>query len=111
MFQERLKSLRLEQKLTQKQIAEKLGISQQSYAQWENGKRKPSGETLQKLADFFDVSVDSLLGNTDERVSQLDISLDKALDKSVAYEGNELSDSDRNAIKDLIKEYLANKGQ
>lgn len=67
MFPERLKALRLEAKLTQKQIAEKLEVNQPQYARWENGGRTPSKETLQKFADFFDVSVDYLLGNTNEK--------------------------------------------
>ena len=41
MLPERLKNLRLESKLTQKQVAEHLGMSQQSYALWESGKRHP----------------------------------------------------------------------
>ena len=67
MFPERLKALRLEAKLTQKQIAEKLEVNQPQYARWENAGRTPSKETLQKFADFFDVSVDYLLGNTNEK--------------------------------------------
>ncbi|MBP2620345.1 helix-turn-helix domain-containing protein [Streptococcus panodentis] len=68
MFPERLKKLRKEAGLTQKQIAEKFGIKQPNYQQWESGKRKPSGETLEKFADFFSVSTDYLLGNTDNKV-------------------------------------------
>ena len=68
-FSERLKSLRLEAGLTQKEIAEKFNIKQPNYQQWESGKRNPSGETLQKFADFFDVSTDYLLGKSDSRYS------------------------------------------
>ena len=64
-FSERLKSLRLEAGLTQKEISEKLSISQPQYARWEAGKRSPTSETLQKFADFFDVSTDYLLGKSD----------------------------------------------
>ena len=48
MFPERLKELRKEAGLTQKQIAEKFGIKQPNYQQWESGKRKPGEETLKK---------------------------------------------------------------
>ena len=65
MFPERLKALRLEAGLTQKQISETLGINQPQYARWEKGGREPSKETLQKFAELFNVSVDYLLGNTD----------------------------------------------
>lgn len=67
-FSEQLKSLRIEAKLTQAEVAEKVGVSQPQYARWEAGKRKPTSETLQKFADFFGVSMDYLAGkeNDDE---------------------------------------------
>ena len=65
-FAERLKSLRLQAKLTQIEVAEKVGVSQPQYARWEAGKRKPTSETLQKFADFFGVTMDYLSGKDDE---------------------------------------------
>lgn len=62
-FSERLKELRLKAKMTQIEVAEKVGVSQPQYARWEAGKRKPTSETLQKFADFFGVSMDYLAGN------------------------------------------------
>lgn len=78
MLPERLKSLRLEAHLTQKNIADTFGTSPQSYAQWEKGLRKPSQQSLEKLAKFFNVSTDYLLGNTDiknpeETISDVDM--------------------------------------
>lgn len=66
-FPERLKALRLESNLTQKEIAEKFGIKQPNYQQWESGKRKPTSDTLEKFSEFFGVSTDYLLGNSDYR--------------------------------------------
>ncbi|WP_081281160.1 helix-turn-helix domain-containing protein [Streptococcus dysgalactiae] len=65
MFPERLKALRLEASLTQKDIADKFNIKQPTYAQWESGRTKPRSATLEKFASFFNVSTDYLLGNTD----------------------------------------------
>lgn len=65
MFTERLKSLRKEAGLTQKEIADHFKTSPQSYAQWEKGLRNPSKESLEKLAQFFNVSTDYLLGNSE----------------------------------------------
>ena len=62
IFQERLIEQRKLNKLTQRQIAEKLGIAQSSYIRYENGSAEPTLETLVKLADLFDVPVDYLLG-------------------------------------------------
>lgn len=52
-------------KMTQRQVAEHLGISQPSYIRYENGSAQPTLENLVKLADLFDVSVDYLLGRTE----------------------------------------------
>ncbi|MBS7576950.1 MULTISPECIES: helix-turn-helix transcriptional regulator [unclassified Enterococcus] len=69
MFSERLKLLRLEAGLTQKDIAQQLKISQPSYADWERGKKNPTQDKLTIIAKFYDVSVDYLLGNTDDKHS------------------------------------------
>lgn len=71
-FPERLKALRLEANLTQKEIAEKFGIKQPNYQQWESGKRKPTSDTLEKFSEFFGVSTDYLLGNSDYRTVEED---------------------------------------
>lgn len=65
-FAERLKTLRKQVKLTQAQIAEKLNISQQAYASWERGVKKPTQENLVKIAQVLNVTVDYLVGNSDE---------------------------------------------
>lgn len=65
MLGERLKSLRSEMKLTQADFADKFEISRGTIAMWETNKRQPDNDTLSKLADYFDVTVDYLLGRTD----------------------------------------------
>ena len=62
IFSERLKTLRKEKKLTQKELAEQIGISQKSYSHWETVKNEPSLENLIKLADLLEVSIDWLFG-------------------------------------------------
>jgi len=62
-----LKSLRDERNLSQKDIADYLGITRQAVAAYEVGKREPDYEVLQKLADFFNVSIDYLLGRVNCR--------------------------------------------
>lgn len=61
-FSNILKELRIEQNLTQKQLADKLGFSKAIIGHWENGRNEPTAETLLTLSKFFDVSVDFLLG-------------------------------------------------
>lgn len=66
-FSERLKKLRKDAGLTQVDVAEKLGISQPAYASWERGIKKPTQENLVKLSKILYVSVDFLLGNTENK--------------------------------------------
>lgn len=63
MFNERLKSLRIQRKMTQSELAKKLFISQPAYSKYEVGSASPNPETLSKIADALDVSVDYLVGN------------------------------------------------
>ena len=62
----RLKELRIENGLKQKDVAEYLCVTQQAVAYYENSVSKPDPETLVKLADYFHVSVDYLLGREDD---------------------------------------------
>ena len=109
MIIERLKKLRKEGKLTQKDIATFLNISQPAYQQFESGKKKMNLETMEKLADYFNVSTDYLLGKTDFPDTDLEVDIDNAIDNSVAYDGTPITDNDRMIIKDFLKEYFANK--
>ena len=58
----RIKEIRQEKKLSQKDLAKKLNISQQAISLYEKGDREPKLETWQKLADFFDVPISYLQG-------------------------------------------------
>ena len=71
-FSERLKDLRKQAGLTQVDVAEKLGISQPAYASWERGVKKPTQEKLVKIAQILNVSVDYLVGNSEEKADELD---------------------------------------
>lgn len=71
-FSERLKKLRKDTGLTQVDVASKLGISQQAYASWERGVKKPTQDNLVKIAQVLNVSVDYLVGNLQETSDELD---------------------------------------
>lgn len=62
MFANRIKYLRQSRELNQVQLADKLGVAKQSISNWENDNIMPSVEMLEKIADFFGVSTDYLLG-------------------------------------------------
>lgn len=61
-----LKELRLEKAISQAKLAEILGLTQDSISLWEKGKSLPATPYLIKLADFFGVSTDYLLGRSDD---------------------------------------------
>lgn len=63
MFAENLKILRDRKKITQQQLADKLDISRSTIGMYENGSREPDFETLELIADFFNVNMDRLIGN------------------------------------------------
>lgn len=60
----RLKELRQNRKLTQRQVAEAIHCSPVVYSRYERGEREPDIETLCRLADYFRVTVDALIGHT-----------------------------------------------
>ena len=64
-FCERLKELRTNRKTTQKTMSSVLGVTERGYQHYELGTREPSMERLSALADYFDVSIDYLVGRTD----------------------------------------------
>ncbi len=59
---ERLTSLMNEERISQAELARSVGISQSAVCNWLNGKKEPSIDSLWRLADFFDVSVDYIIG-------------------------------------------------
>ncbi len=63
----RLRDLREDKDLTQKQLAAILGMSQTGYSKYETGENDISTQALSRLADFYGVSTDYLLGRTDVR--------------------------------------------
>lgn len=93
----RLKELRGEQKISQGELAEKFQVTQQTISAYENGSRDIGTETLSRLADFFDCSVDYLLGKTNIRKWESET----LAFNTVAVDG--LSDEDIDAVKRIIE--------
>lgn len=69
-FPEKLKYLRTKMNLTQKDFAEKIGVSQSSINYWEKGQRIPSIEAAAKIADFFNITIESLLDSENRFINQ-----------------------------------------
>lgn len=71
MLGARLKALRKAKNLTQKELAEEISVTHVSISGYENGNRTPDTETLQALADFFNVTTDYLLGRDEANTPKL----------------------------------------
>lgn len=65
IFANRLKDLRTEENLSQAKLANALGVSVSVVCYWETDRSEPTGINLVKIADYFNVSVDYLLGRID----------------------------------------------
>lgn len=101
----RLKELRTEKNLSQRDIAEYLGITQQAYANYERNAREPDFGTISKIADLFDVSVDYLLGRTDDinqKSGEENITFDD-FTYAMYNESKELTDEDKQALLGMAR--------
>ena len=100
-FSERLKELRKQAHLTQVEQASKQGIVQSSYADWERGKKKPTQENLVKIAQILNVSVDYLVGNSEEKNDELD-----NIELLFRMNSKGLSDEEKKIFKKELIEFM-----
>lgn len=61
-FNDNLKEARLKRNLSQKEVADQIGVAKSTYSLYESGNREPSVQTIKKIADVLNVSADELLG-------------------------------------------------
>lgn len=122
MIGKRIKLLRTEKDVTQKELADFLGLTPKMISFYEKGERFPPHDIIYKLSDYFNVTTDYLLGKTDkknasdEREEEKDI--EKAIDELLQQDGlmlcgDELDDEAllllRDSIRTTIKLMRANK--
>lgn len=67
MFAEKLKSLRSTRNLTQEEFAKEINVTKGAVAMWETGKRTPDLTMIKKIAAYFNITVDELVGNSVDR--------------------------------------------
>lgn len=70
IFVERLKRLRLKTGISQAKLADELGLAKKTIERWERGENNPQAETICVIAEYFSVSVDYLLGKTDDSIGK-----------------------------------------
>lgn len=89
----RLKQLRIEKDLTLRQLSKNLNITTATICRYENSLREPRSYALKEISDYFDVSIDYLLGKKDER-------------KSIAYDEQDV----QLMLSKIIKQLENNEG-
>lgn len=99
---QKLVQLRKNKKLTQEDIATYLGITRPAYTAYEIGKRNPDYDTLIKIATFFNVTTDYLLGSNSNNVSELEFEA-FANDPELQQWYKELPKSDEEDLRKLRK--------
>ncbi|MEE6665625.1 helix-turn-helix transcriptional regulator [Limosilactobacillus fermentum] len=106
---ERIAQLRKSRSMSQFQLAKTLNIATSTLGMYETNKRKPNMEMLEKLADFFGVSVDYLLGRPEKEKNASDEPLTEN-QKLVAYSIDpDISDEERQDIIELVKIAMKNR--
>jgi transcriptional regulator with XRE-family HTH domain len=121
IFSARLKTLRKEKDRTQEDMAKLLNIRRSTYGEYERGKIVPPIDKLKVLADYFGVSVDYLMGNTNFQTHKernesdpLDISKQMKIileylensQSTLTIDGNILDDESREVLKSSLKSSL-----
>ena len=103
-----LRKLREEKAISQRQLADVISVSQQSINKYENHNIEPDIDTLMKMADYFETSVDYIIGHSNVRrkieiINSYDLNLDET-ELVDAY--RKLSSKQRNSVKLIIENYL-----
>nr|WP_319488917.1 helix-turn-helix transcriptional regulator [uncultured Caproiciproducens sp.] len=106
-----LKELRISKRLTQAELAQMIGIGQNTYSYWENDKVKIDNLSLSKLSKLFGVSIDYILGNEQKNKPFVEA-------KSYSKEATDLLDridrlspANRDKLSELIDLYLSSQGK
>lgn len=106
MFSDKLRYLREHQEYTQVDVAQKLGIGQTTYNRYERGLYEPNYETLKKIANFFQVSIDYLLDNDEALLSDADTVVDLGhflLHGKYTIYSRFPKEADRKMLDDIVK--------
>lgn len=115
----RLKALREKKGISQKFVATKIGVNNSTLSGYESGYREPDGETLLRLADFYEVTTDYLLGrsnnsqlsgNTETLINDIDLglSIDEIMEKyNLKFEGDPLIKEDVEKIITVVKTLMS----
>ena len=98
----RVKELRKELKLTQEDFAEQFGYTRTAISAWEIGRNEPSSTDMVKLANFFNVSTDYLLGKSNIRNAEKELENTSNNSEILSY-CNQLNEKGKQTLTDYVK--------
>lgn len=108
LFYEKIKNLRVEKGLYQRELADLIKTSNSTICDWERGRCEPSIQDLIKLSNIFNCSVDYLIGNED------DFGIISSADNNLTYEENRiieiyrtLSDRDKKMVDNIFNSFVS----
>lgn len=96
-FNENLRAARERKGLSQKEVAEKIGVAKSTYSLYESGNREPNVQTIKKISDTLNISADELLGLETE-----------LLTLAAHFDGNEYTEDELDEIRQFA-EFVKNK--
>jgi len=104
----RLKQLRHEKGVYQKDVAKYLGITTSAYGYYEQGERQPDPNTITKLAEYYNVTTDYLLGRTNNKKESLDDEpspqeVEEIFQNQVMYQGVPMTEEEKESVKEFIR--------
>lgn len=105
-FIKKLSILLEEKNITQRELAEKINVTEVTISRYLSGERSPRIEIVSKIAEFFGVSIDSLLGK--EETASIDTNDEKLM--AFWEEYKDLEDADKNILHATLKAIKARKG-
>ena len=95
-FDKILKLLRAEKAMSQQDLADALGISKSAINMYERGERQPNFETLESIADYFNVDIDYLLGRTNKTTKIINPNT-----MAAHFDGDEYTEDELDKIKEF----------
>lgn len=104
---DRIKELCEAHHTTFAEVERRIGLSNGQIRRWD--KASPKFENVEKVADYFGVSVEYLRGREDEQPLPKNLDLDKILDNTMSFDGQPMTDSDREAIRAYLIGRFSNK--
>lgn len=106
----RISELRKQAGMSQFQLAKVLDIATSTLGMYETGKREPSLKVMNRIANYFNVTTDYLLGRPEKKDDNVDyVALDKALDNARSFDGEPMDDHDREILRGILKGYFTTK--